>query len=149
MQFITYRTPVPVAARSKASVFCRSPAGIAGSNPTRGMDVCLFVCCECCVLSGRSLCDGLITRPEGFYRLWRVIKTVRKQVRINRSNRWAIPESYHSFSENYVRVKCLVSLNKSRCHCKKREIEKKSHRGYGCLSVVSVVCCQVEVSATS
>jgi hypothetical protein len=30
-----------------------------------------FVCCECCVLSGRGLCDGLITRPES-YRLWRV-----------------------------------------------------------------------------
>jgi hypothetical protein len=26
--------------------------------------------------------------------------------------------------------------------------KKKSHRGHGCLSVVSVVCCQVEVSAT-
>jgi hypothetical protein len=23
----------------------------------------MFVCCECCVLSGRGLCDGLITRP--------------------------------------------------------------------------------------
>jgi hypothetical protein len=27
------------------------------------------VCCECCVLSGRGLCDGLIIRPEEFYRL--------------------------------------------------------------------------------
>jgi hypothetical protein len=27
--------------------------------------------------------------------------------------------------------------------------KKESHRGHGCLSVVSVVCCQVEVSATS
>jgi hypothetical protein len=27
--------------------------------------------------------------------------------------------------------------------------KKKSRRGHGCLSVVSVVCCQVEVSATS
>jgi hypothetical protein len=27
-----------------------------------------FVCCECCVLSGRGLCDGLITRPEESYR---------------------------------------------------------------------------------
>jgi hypothetical protein len=26
--------------------------------------VCLYVFCECCVLSGRSLCVGLITRPE-------------------------------------------------------------------------------------
>ena len=45
----------------------------------------MSVCCECCVLSGRGLCDGLITRPE---------------------------------------------------------------ESYGCLSVVSVLCCQVEVSAT-
>jgi len=46
----------------------------------------MFFCCECCVLSGRGLCDELITRPE---------------------------------------------------------------ESYGCLSVVSVVCCQVEVCATS
>jgi hypothetical protein len=24
----------------------------------------MFVCCVCCVLSGRGLCDELITRPE-------------------------------------------------------------------------------------
>jgi len=29
----------------------------------------MFVCCECCVLSGRGLCDELIARPEEFYRL--------------------------------------------------------------------------------
>ena len=34
---------------------------------------CMFVCCECCVLSGRGLCDGLITRPEESYRLWCVV----------------------------------------------------------------------------
>ena len=28
-----------------------------------------FFCCECCV-SGRGLCDELITRPEESYRLW-------------------------------------------------------------------------------
>ena len=33
----------------------------------------LFFCCECCVLSGRSLCDGLITRPEESYRIWCVV----------------------------------------------------------------------------
>ena len=27
------------------------------------------VCCECCVLSSRGLCDGLITRPEESYRM--------------------------------------------------------------------------------
>ena len=30
----------------------------------------MFFCCECCVLSGRGLCDELITRPEESYRLW-------------------------------------------------------------------------------
>jgi len=33
----------------------------------------MFVCCECCVLSGKGLCDGLITRPEESYRLWYVV----------------------------------------------------------------------------
>ena len=32
----------------------------------------MFVCCVCCVLSGRGLCDGLIIRSEESYRLWRV-----------------------------------------------------------------------------
>jgi hypothetical protein len=30
----------------------------------------MFVCCECCVLSGWGLGDELIIRPEEFYRLW-------------------------------------------------------------------------------
>ena len=33
----------------------------------------MFVCCECCVLSGRGLCDELITRPEESYRMWCVV----------------------------------------------------------------------------
>jgi hypothetical protein len=31
----------------------------------------MFVWCVCCELSGRGLCDELITRPEASYRLWR------------------------------------------------------------------------------
>jgi len=33
----------------------------------------MSVCCECCVLSGRVLCDELITRPEESYLLWCVV----------------------------------------------------------------------------
>ena len=29
----------------------------------------MSVCCECCVLPGRDLCDALITRPEESYRM--------------------------------------------------------------------------------
>jgi hypothetical protein len=49
-------------------VFGRSPAGIVGSNPAGGMDVCLLW--VLCVLSGKGLCVGLITPPEESYRLW-------------------------------------------------------------------------------
>ena len=59
-----------VAARSKAQICGRSPAETVGSNPTGGW---VFVCCECCVLSGTSLCDELITGPKESYRLWCVV----------------------------------------------------------------------------
>ena len=51
-----------MAARSKAWVCGRLPAEIVGSNPTGGMDVCLLS--VLCVLSGRGICDELITRLE-------------------------------------------------------------------------------------
>jgi hypothetical protein len=54
-----------VAARSKSWHCGRSLAGIAGSKPAGGMDVSV-----CCVLSGRGLCDGPITRPGESYRVW-------------------------------------------------------------------------------
>jgi len=34
----------------------------------------MFVCGECCVLSGTGLCDGLITHPGESYRLWCVVE---------------------------------------------------------------------------
>ena len=63
------RVLVSVAARSKALVCGRSSAEIVGSNPSLGIGVCR----ECCVLSGRGLCIGLITRPEESYLLWCVV----------------------------------------------------------------------------
>jgi hypothetical protein len=40
---VYHHLPITVAARSKAwTVFARSNAGIVGSNPTRGMDVCVY-----------------------------------------------------------------------------------------------------------
>ena len=52
--------------RSKAARLLRSWVRI----PPRAW---MFVCCECCVLSGRDLCDGLIIRSGESYRLWRVV----------------------------------------------------------------------------
>jgi len=64
--------PVPVATQYKGACG-RSLAGIARSNPAGAW---MFVCCECCVLSGRGLCDELITRPEEAYQLYCVIVCV-------------------------------------------------------------------------
>ena len=62
--------PIPVAARSKSLVCGRTLAEIVASSPVGCMDVCR----ECCVLSGRGLCDELITLPgEYYYRLWCVV----------------------------------------------------------------------------
>jgi hypothetical protein len=33
----------------------------------------VFVCCECCVLSGRGLCNKPITHLEESYRLWCIV----------------------------------------------------------------------------
>ena len=68
--YVSIYMPVPVAARglrnrSSAArllrLWVRIPPG-----------AWMFVCCECCVLSGTGLCDGLITRPEESYRMWGV-----------------------------------------------------------------------------
>jgi hypothetical protein len=47
----------------------RLAAGIASSNPTDGMDVCLLCFYVVLFCVGRGLYDGLITRPEESYRV--------------------------------------------------------------------------------
>ena len=45
----------------------------AGERPQAARLLRSWVCCECRVLSGRGLCDELITRPEESYRLCCVV----------------------------------------------------------------------------
>ena len=59
------------AARTKAWVCGRSLDG--GCRFEYRGGAWMSVCCEFCVLSGRGLCDGLITRPEASYRLLCVV----------------------------------------------------------------------------
>ena len=42
-----------------------------------------FLSVECCVLSGRGLCDGLITRPEESYGCLSVVSVVCCQVEVS------------------------------------------------------------------
>ena len=59
--YVMVRTPVPVAARSAVARLLRLLGRISPGAWT-------FVCCECRVLSGRGLCDGLIILPGESYR---------------------------------------------------------------------------------
>jgi hypothetical protein len=61
-----FQWPCGLRRRSSAARLLRSWVGIP-------QGAWIFVCCECCVLSGRGLCDGLITRPEESYRMWCVV----------------------------------------------------------------------------
>jgi hypothetical protein len=45
----------------------------------------ISVSCECCVLSGRGLCVGLITRPEESYPVWCVSECDREASIMRRS----------------------------------------------------------------
>jgi len=42
----------------------------------------MSVCCECCVFSGRGICDGPIARPEKSYRMWCVWVDVETSTRM-------------------------------------------------------------------
>jgi hypothetical protein len=55
-----------VAEPFKVWAYGRSLAGNEGSNSVGGL---MSVSCECCVLSGRGLCDGPIPRREESYRV--------------------------------------------------------------------------------
>ena len=45
----------------------------------------MFLCYECCVLSGRGLCDELVTRLEKSYRMWCVVVCDQETSRMRRS----------------------------------------------------------------
>jgi hypothetical protein len=54
------------------SLRCRSTAArLLWSLVWFHLEAWMFGCCVCCVLSGRGLCDELITRPEESYQLER------------------------------------------------------------------------------
>jgi hypothetical protein len=51
----------------------------------------MSVCCECCVLSGRGLCDGLVPRPKESYRVWCVSSMIVKPRKMRRPRpQWAV-----------------------------------------------------------
>ena len=66
VKLLTFRLLISAGERPQAARLLRSWVRI----PPRAW---IFVCCECRVLSGRGLCDELITRPEESYRMCCVV----------------------------------------------------------------------------
>ena len=54
----------------------------------------MSVCCECCVLSDRGLCDGLITRPEESYGCLSVVSVLCCQVEVCATGRSLVQRSH-------------------------------------------------------
>jgi hypothetical protein len=76
-----------VAARSKAwTAFARSNAGIVGSNPTQGMDICMRLFCVCVALCvGSGLASGWSPVQGVLPTVYR-IKKLKKRPRSNKTN---------------------------------------------------------------
>jgi hypothetical protein len=69
-----HETPIAVAARYKAwTVFALTNAGIVGSNPTQGMDVCLYLFCVCVAVWVAAL-RRADSRSKESYRLCRRLR---------------------------------------------------------------------------
>jgi len=74
----------------------------------------MSACSDCCVLSGRGLCDALITRPEEFYRLWCVVVCDLKTSRLRRP--WpALGRSATGNAKLYTTTLSLCMMFTSAC----------------------------------
>jgi hypothetical protein len=79
----------------------------------------MFFCCKCCMLSGRGLCDEMITRPEESYRLWCVVVCDLETSRMRKPwpalGRSATEKIYHA-SRNEVRRLTCICLTAAHIH---------------------------------
>jgi len=68
----------------------------------------MFVCFDCCVLSGRGLCDEMITRPEKYSRLWCVIVCVLENLK-NEEAMTQVGSQRHKEKLNYYLLLYIIS----------------------------------------
>ena len=69
----------------------------------------MFVCCDCCVLSGRGLCDELITRSEESYRLWCVVVWSKNLVKMRSHTQSVVIEPNTTRITGSISYKPLIS----------------------------------------
>jgi len=90
----------------------------------------VFVCCECCVLLGRGLCDGLIARPEESYGCLSVVSVVCCQVEVSATSLSLVQRS--PMDVCLLCCECCVLSGGGLCD----ELIARPEESYGCLSVV-------------
>jgi hypothetical protein len=94
----------------------------------------MFVCYECCVLSGRGLCDGLITRPEESYRLWRVVVCDQETSRMMRlkpaTGLWKYNQSVVTSGKQTNKQTCFACVKWAhhKVHCTGRTAQDAAYR---------------------
>jgi hypothetical protein len=97
----------PRGLRCRTSAAC--PLRMRIRNPS---GVWMSVCCECSVLSGRVLCDKLITRPEESYRVWCVWVWSRNLVNEEALTHWGLwrPQKCPSSGQTIVSLSSAYRL---------------------------------------
>ena len=88
----------------------------------------MFVCCECCVLSGRGFCDELITHPEESYWLWCVVVCDQEPWWMRRS--WPAPQGIGNVTEFLqicLGIKAFITI-KSCVFCFKNKLRSGNLR---------------------
>ena len=83
----------------------------------------MSVSCEFCVLSGRGLCNELITRPEESYRLWCVVVCDQETPRMRR--RWASAPQEKESGIYLYRILCLHNFYLTHGHSGEYLIKQK------------------------
>jgi hypothetical protein len=108
------------------------------------------VCCECCVLSGRGLCNEVITRPEESYRLWCVFVCDLEISRMRRPwpalGRSATKKKKLKYLRRRFQWPCILSTD-STADCLLGFLVLNPPGAWIFVSV-TVQFCQVQVSAT-
>jgi len=89
----------------------------------------MFVCCECCVLPGRGLCDELITCPEESYRMWCVVVWSRNLK--NEKAMTQVGSQRHRKKCQWLNYWIIRQFFKSRFLCNLKWLLKSSCQQYG------------------
>ena len=77
----------------------------------------MSVCCKCCVLSGRGLCDKPTTRPEESYQLWCVVCSLDNTSLVNEEEGQGPLWGYHAGGGDESRL--LITQLSRYTACKK------------------------------